>query len=279
MKTSVTDISSFKKQEISLQSTVAFFFKAAWVKNNWFWQYKVFSIIILQTAKIDPSGFFHLRLYSAFPMLLGVAAQCHMRSRGSIQKPEEVVQNHNGCLKKMSGFVGLLLVLVFFRVVFGLVLGFLFCFYLKCSVLSLSFEVRKLFRGSLATFTSFLLNQTVWAHPRRGESWESPWLLVRVPRAPETTGGLPGAGENVHPGVPQHCNHAAPCKWLVDRRYPSWLKSWNVVRGAQCATRCDAAQRCSSLRHGRRWGAGSLALWLWIRSTEKLGITEKASEL
>lgn len=154
-----------------MQSTVAFFFKAAWVKNNWFWQYKVFSIIILQTAKIDPSGFFHLRLYSAFPMLLGVAAQCHMRSRGSIQKPEEVVQNHNGCLKKMSGFVGLLLVLVFFRVVFGLVLGFLFCFYLKCSVLSLSFEVRKLFRGSLATFTSFLLNQTAWAHPRRGESW------------------------------------------------------------------------------------------------------------
>lgn len=57
MNKSVTDVSSFKKQVMILLSTTVFFYKAARVKKNWFWKYKIFSIIILLTAKIDPEFF------------------------------------------------------------------------------------------------------------------------------------------------------------------------------------------------------------------------------
>lgn len=57
MNNSVTDVFSFKKQVMNLLSTMAFFYKVAWVKKNWFWKYKIF-IIILLTAKIDPDFFF-----------------------------------------------------------------------------------------------------------------------------------------------------------------------------------------------------------------------------
>lgn len=72
MYNSVTDVFSFKKQVMILLSTMAFFYKAAWVKKNWFWKYKIF-IIILLTAKIDPEFFFNPRPSSGFPMLLSVA--------------------------------------------------------------------------------------------------------------------------------------------------------------------------------------------------------------
>lgn len=75
---------------------MAFFCKAAQVKMNSFWQYKVFSIVVLWIANIDPECFFYRRPYSVFPVLLDV---CSMMCKGSIQKPREVVQNHNACLK------------------------------------------------------------------------------------------------------------------------------------------------------------------------------------
>lgn len=165
-----------------LQSTMAFFYKAAQVKKNWFWQYKVFSIIILQTAKIDPEWIFHPRPFRVFPMLLGVAAWCHTRSRGSIQKPGKVIENHNACLKN------------------ELVCWGFFSFKSSMVGSSLCFQVPKLFGGSLATFTSFLLNQKNWDHPRRGESSESPWLVVRAPRAPGMGGQLEGS-----PGLGRMC--------------------------------------------------------------------------
>lgn len=40
-----------------------------------------------------------------------------------------------------------------------------------------------------------------------------------------------------------------------------------------------ATQPCSWLRHGRRLGTGCLTLGVLIRSTEKLGLSLKASEL
>lgn len=206
-----------------LQSTMAFFYKAAQVKKNWFWQYKVFSIIILQTAKIDPEWIFHPRPFRVFPMLLGVAALCHTRSRGSIQKPGKVIENHNACLKN------------------ELVCWGFFSF--KSSMVG-SFPLLsspKAFRG-----LSGHLHKLSPQPEELGPSQERRKLRVpmaggqsaKSTRDGGTTGGLPGAGQNVHPDGPQHCSPAVPCTWSVDCRYPSLPKSWN-----SCGEKSPACSR------------------------------------